>query len=133
MERMTERGVSYCKKTGCETTCPYQNGSCIDGQIYKRLRTYEDAEEQGLLVRLPCKVGDTLYAPTRNFISEFRVSRFDFGGYEKPFLWVNWYPTNGTTENFRIDGIRASKIGETVFLTREDAEAALAKEEENND
>ena len=29
--------------------------------IYNALGQYEDAEEAGLLVRLPCKVGDTLY------------------------------------------------------------------------
>ena len=27
----------------------------------EKLAAYEDAEEQGLLVRLPCKVGDTFY------------------------------------------------------------------------
>ena len=42
-----------------------------DGKIYLyaenadvvgKLAAYEDAEEQGLLLRLPCKVGDTVYA-----------------------------------------------------------------------
>ena len=95
------------------------------GDAIDKLATYEDAEEQGRLVILPCKVGDTIYAPTRSFVSEFRVSQFDFGGYEEPYLWVNWYLTKGITGNFRIDGISASEIGKTVFLTREEAEAAL--------
>jgi hypothetical protein len=30
-------------------------------RIIERLADYEDAEEQGLLLRLPCKVGDTVY------------------------------------------------------------------------
>ena len=94
-------------------------------ELYDKLKPYADAEEQGRLVILPCKIGDTVYAPTRNFISEFRVSQFDYGGYEKPYLWVNWYLIKGITGNFRIDGIRASDIGKTVFLTREEAEAAL--------
>lgn len=94
----------------------------------EKLQKYEDAEEQGRLVILPCKVGDTVYVPTRNFISEFRVSQFDYGGYEEPYLWVNWYLTKGISGNFRIDGIRASEIGKTVFLTREEAEAALKGE-----
>lgn len=96
--------------------------------MYKKLAAYEDTEEQGLLVRLPCKVGDTVYAPTRNFVSEFRVSQFDFGGYEESYLWVNWYLTKGITGNFRIDGIKAYEIGKTVFLTRAEAEAALKGE-----
>lgn len=28
---------------------------------YAKLKWYEDAEEQGLLLRLPCNVGDTVY------------------------------------------------------------------------
>lgn len=91
----------------------------------QKLAAYEDAEEAGLLVRLPCKVGDMVYAPTRNFVSEFRVSQFDFGGYEEPYLWVEWYLTKGITGDFRIDGISAYEIGKTVFLTRAEAEAAL--------
>lgn len=93
--------------------------------VLQKLAVYEDAEEQERLVILPCKVGDTLYAPTRSFVSEFRVSQFDYGGYEKPYLWVNWYLTKGITGNFRLDGTNASEIGKTVFLSREEAKAAL--------
>lgn len=108
-------------------------------EIAERLAAYEDtglepeqcakyaqAEKEGHLVVLPCKVGDTIYAPTRNFISEFRVSQFDFAGYVEPCLWVEWYLIKGITGNFRTDGIRASEIGKTVFLTREEAKRALA-------
>ena len=100
-------------------------------ELNKKLKPYIDAYEQGRLVILPCKVEDTLYAPTRNIISEFRVSQFDFGGYAEPFLWVNWYLTKGITGNFRIDGIKASEIGKTVFLTRAEAENALKGEPKN--
>lgn len=30
-------------------------------EVFDRLQVYEDAEEAGTLVRLPCKVGDTVY------------------------------------------------------------------------
>lgn len=93
--------------------------------LYARLKVYEDAEEQGRLIVLPCKVGDILYAPTRNFVSELRVTQFDFGGYNEPYLWAEWYLCNGITGNFRIDGIGASEIGKSVFLSREEAEKAL--------
>ena len=33
-------------------------------------REYKDLEEQGLLLRLPCKVGSTLYQPISNRINE---------------------------------------------------------------
>ena len=47
-------------------TCKTSLGYEIDPRtnvfaIYNALGQYEDAEEAGLLVRLPCKVGDTLY------------------------------------------------------------------------
>jgi hypothetical protein len=67
MERLTGRelnslgGVHYSK-------CHQENchGNCADCEItYEaelKLKAYEDAEEQGLLLRLPCKVGDIVYA-----------------------------------------------------------------------
>ena len=103
----------------------------MSGDAADKLAAYEDAEEQGLLVRLPCKVGDTIYAPTRNIISEFRVEVFEYGGYNERFLRVGWHLTKGITGNFRLDGIRASEIGKTVFLSREEAEAALKGERED--
>lgn len=30
-------------------------------KVYKKLKEYEDLEEQGLLIRLPCKIGDKIY------------------------------------------------------------------------
>lgn len=30
--------------------------------VQKKLKQYEDLEEQGRLIKLPCKVGDTVYA-----------------------------------------------------------------------
>ena len=47
----------------CEEYCPHMNEdncSCLQAVIEK-LGEYEDAEEQGLLLRLPCKVGDTIW------------------------------------------------------------------------
>lgn len=36
--------------------------------ILKKLATYEDLEEQGLLVRLPCNVGDTVYRVMAEYV-----------------------------------------------------------------
>ncbi|MBQ7491213.1 MAG: hypothetical protein IJT76_01235 [Clostridia bacterium] len=38
-------------------------GFCTEQEAINRLAAYEDAEEQGRLVVLPCKVGDTVYIP----------------------------------------------------------------------
>lgn len=47
----------------CEEYCPHINeDNCICLQeILGKLGEYEDLEEKGLLVKLPCKVGDRVY------------------------------------------------------------------------
>lgn len=37
------------------------NNAHFSGEAIDKLAAYEDAEEQGLLLRLPCKMEDTLY------------------------------------------------------------------------
>jgi hypothetical protein len=56
--------------------------------IYKKLAAYEDAEEQGLLVRLPCKVGDTVYEAERR---DGRMSNGPMNMDEAHFLLDKWY------------------------------------------
>lgn len=79
--------------------------------IYKKLSAYEDAEEQRRLVILPCKVGDTVYRIVRH--------RVDVSGYRMEWEWE----TVVEAVPFRIGMVDA--IGKTVFLSREEAEAAL--------
>ena len=59
MERLTNID-SYCAIVECDIKgCRPEN--CYEKNLYDKLKTYEDAEEQSLLLRLPCKVGDTIY------------------------------------------------------------------------
>ena len=87
-------------------------------KILTKLADYEDLEEQGLLVRLPCKVGEKLWCIVDSAIRELRVHHFDM-------------PAFGTTDIvFRYaDGFKLERfvgeIGKTVFLTREAAEKKL--------
>lgn len=78
-------------------------------------------------VELPCKVGGILYhpVPLRNVISEYKIKSFQIYPH---YVWVNWDIVDGiATINFT--GIYANEIGETVFLTREEAEQALKERE----
>lgn len=86
----------------------------------EELKSYKDAEEQGLLVRLPCKVGDTVYVPTRNFVSELRITMVSVNMHEAYFSWML---NSGIYPN--LDGFSKSKLGKSVFLTREEAEKKL--------
>lgn len=61
MERLTNVQGVCIKCIGCieESNCE-QECDAIENCTMK-LKEYEDLEERGLLVKLPCKVGDTLY------------------------------------------------------------------------
>lgn len=57
--------------------------------LREKLKYYEDAEEQGLLLRLPCKVGDKVYQISENFIEPCTVETIFLGNYRdsKKVLW----------------------------------------------
>ncbi len=76
------------------------------------LYDYRKAEEQGLLLRLPCKVGTKVYALVNECEEMYEPS--------------SWYTTI-SEESFDIYMIDA--FGKEVFLTREEAESALAENE----
>lgn len=69
MERLTNREYGEISCTGREIPCSSFCNNCSQGtgncEIVKRmvekLADYEDLEDQGRLVKLPCKVGDTVY------------------------------------------------------------------------
>ena len=59
MERLTESNPSWIDdelwERACEPDCEE-----IDA-VYRKLKEYEDLEEQGRLVKLPCKIGTEVY------------------------------------------------------------------------
>jgi hypothetical protein len=81
----------------------------------KELRDYRDAEEQGLLLRLPCNIGDTVYYinPRNNKIESTVILRY----------WILGF------KNFVIDRNEKkcsfSQFGKTVFLSEAEAKYAL--------
>ena len=77
----------------------------------------------------PCKVGASIYEITRNFISEFRVRFIEIGICSNLFLHTNL--VSGIVYSGEV--FPESEIGKTVFLTREEAEKALAERRGNNE
>lgn len=78
-------------------------------EAMNKLAHYEDLEEQGRLIELPCKVGDTLYWVSKCYLrKQYAIAEV-------------YYDT--------IDDILSAKdeFGKTLFLTREEAEAKLAE------
>ncbi len=74
---------------------------------YEQLKEWCEANAEGRLLVLPCRVGDVVYITG----SKYRAGRWE--------TWVN-------TGKFRLSDLE--KLGKSVFLTREEAEAALRKE-----
>lgn len=93
----------------------------------EELKYYKDLEEQGLLVRLPCKVGDTVYVPTRVLVSEFKITAIFCDIHGTYFYWLFYC---GIYE--RTSGFSERDIGKTVFLTREEAEKKLEEMKAND-
>ena len=91
-------------------------------KLAEKLKHYEDLEEQGRLIELPCKIGDTVYVVEdwgyRKELKEREVGVIALKGindFSKEF-WEDVY--GGILGNF-------SDIGKTIFLTKVEAEATL--------
>lgn len=88
----------------------------------------EDFSDRSLWLKLPCKVGDTLYEPTdRGTISEYRVTAIRV---ELFSTFVEWKIKEGIVWRY-VHEINSNEIGKTVFLAREEAEQTLKERESN--
>ena len=129
---MTERLVTNkgeCAACiGCieESNCKVECGAIDD--CLEKLAEYENAEEEGRLVVLPCKVGDTVWmvhqrltSTVNNVISKMTVTELR-GNRLNPI----WFVIDG---EYGRTSFHPSEIGKTVFLTREEAEKALKEME----
>ena len=132
MERLTKRlgskGTVVFTQGKYEETIPAEMAVNETRIVLKKLCDYEDLEEHGLLVRLPCKVGDTVYVPTRNFISELRITMASINSRGKLYFSLVLDDDRGIYPN--LDGFSGYELGKTVFITREEAVKKL--EEMNN-
>lgn len=132
MERLTERYkdpiantvlIKECGDKLCKNICDdieYDCSKCGLEKALEKLADYEDLEERGLLVRLPCKVGDTMYdivgKPLR--IVEHKVDAFHID--KKGFhLQI-------------INGVLEKKQEAKVYFSREEAKKKLEEMKKND-
>ena len=104
-------------------------------ECLEELKTYKEAEGQGLLVRLPCKVGDKVWDNDFGHPESYEIKAFSYGycdSYVEPdiedqiiFYYENY--SGSITGAFPM-----SEIGKTVFLTREEAEKKLEEMKKND-
>ena len=119
MERLTER---YDITPDGESDVWVKQHDYISAA--RKLCDYEDLEEQGLLARLPCKVGDIM----------FRINK----GANNPVIELTVTQINITRRSYNLEVIDRdcgelmcfkNDIGKTVFLTRKEAEKKLEEME----
>lgn len=145
MERLTkrnERNTGYyypkcfekCGGNGNSTNC---NSCDLEDMICEKLGRYEDLEEQGLLLRMPCNVGDPVWDIDFGRPCRYEVTGFSFGNLNEDYCEdevtvFNQIVVYYTNSNGSMTGRFAmSEIGKTVFLTRE--EAALHMQGDRHD
>ena len=141
MERLTERNdienyfypkcFEKCDGLGASSKCD----NCeLTSSVCEKLGKYEDLEEQGRLVKLPCKIGDDVwFVPSQtnyklnilnhhreeNKICHQKVARITFSR-------DGWYLECDNDLEYAIDHILIDKMyKETWFLTKSEAEAKL--------
>lgn len=98
----------------------YMKANCMEcaeqheklAEWLEELKSYKEAEEQGLLVRLPCPIGTTVWDICGMDIRENVVSGLEYDKGGKWFLWAN--------ENECL-----GELNVLVFLNREEAENKL--------
>ena len=95
-------------------------------QIAEKLANLEQKEEQGILVRLPCKVGDTVYTLSYRYDCKYD---YDCKAFQKWKCEEN-IPCEYEKKEYYVKKSQfclsmLESLGRTVFLTREEAEKAL--------
>jgi hypothetical protein len=152
MERLTERkrnfnGTAISKKSMIDRE-GYPTVSDYASKVLTKLADYEDAEEQGLLLRLPCKEVYTKSGDIVYLIYDYEVVECTHCGlginpvdgkayialatdedifpYRRPIPEYDLDPTDWCTNTIDAE---VGEIGKTVFFTKEEAEAKLAEME----
>ena len=115
LTKRTENGVKYETEKYVITCYPENNNLNKVDKLAVKLCEYEDLEEAGLLVRLPCKVGDRLYS------IPFGDSRQIF---EHTVTGFALFVVSKTEEGDRVE-TNFEWFGDHALLTREEAEKRL--------
>lgn len=169
MERLTERYkdpiantvlIKECGDKICKNICDdieYDCSKCGLEKALEKLADYEDLEEQGLIVRLPCNVGDIVYVDSeilpiedmecyedidnkipsyfQGRVVSFRFAKRNWVKIAVKAKWLHeWIDDETGPESDYIEceknfSILLSTIGKTVFLTREETEKKLEEME----
>lgn len=105
----------------CANYKTFEDEAISKGVTFKRIVELMNANKDGRLVVLPCKVGQRVFAllDTDKHISECEVKQIGMGN-KIGFIGLEPIGARG-----REYGVALNGFGKTVFLTREEAKKAL--------
>ncbi|MBQ6403887.1 MAG: hypothetical protein IJI27_08275 [Oscillospiraceae bacterium] len=94
------------------------NGTRYVREMMSKLASFEDEEEQGRLIHLPCRMHATIYLVVTKRARAYSAKPFRF----VKTSYMTWNNLESVLRNF----------GKTVFLTHEEAVAAMNKMNEGD-
>lgn len=126
MDRLTKRGhkkLALLIGTSCSYghmsyDCQLKEGNELLKSALDKLAMYEDLEEQGRLLKLPCKIGDTVWNYSYFGLRDYKVT---YMGFDKDGL-LYFDCESGITYSFRC---YLKDFKDKIFLTKSEAEAKL--------
>ena len=120
MERLTKKGFNFTTDFIKRDIDSWSIAQCL-----KKLQEYEDAEEQGLLLRLPCPIGTTVYNTTwwDDVQEKVKVDGKTF------YRTVHKHKVSKSTFSL----LDIYDFGKTVFLTKAEAKQKLKEMNADND
>ena len=103
----------------CSNYRKFEDEAISKGVTFKRIVELMNADHDGRLVVLPCKVGDSVYIPDldKKIPVKVRVQGISISVSGRTILHFGGYP---------VECAWGDGCGKDWFLTREEAEAALA-------
>lgn len=144
MERLTERYIPNDEKKGIAGIKVFESENktplvkvLSSEYLYpaiEKLATYEDLEEQGLLVRLPVATGTNVYV-----VGSFLDCIYDYEHCEATQKWkceeyvqCEYEKKKYYVKEINFTSIMKNSIGKSIFLTREEAEKKLEEMKAND-
>ena len=129
VERVTERLTETYPCDSCNVKVCYRQ--CYKMTLWaekakEKLAGYENAEEVGELLMLPCKVRDYIWDIEYGTPCSYEITGFSIGNLNDEAKSLDKVIFYYSSSDGSITGkFAVSEIGKTVFLTREEAEKAL--------
>lgn len=122
MSRLTDYKEYIADKAEYERHLSQGYPRNIGRERFLKLAEYENLEEQGRLIKLPCNIGDTVYVKMASYCNVLyaKAEVRDFTHFTSYGFCVVV-----TSNHFDKQNIPFTEFGKTVFLTKEEAESKL--------